>query len=65
MKRIAPVLALAALPSFLWVSPAGAQALFPAVVLSLATNSRGNLRNDFVANAPDQWYVNGWKWTTY
>jgi hypothetical protein len=29
------------------------------------TNSQGNLRIDFVAKAPDQWYVNNWEWTTY
>ena len=27
--------------------------------------SQGSLRVDFVAKAPDQWYVNNWEWTTY
>jgi hypothetical protein len=40
MKRIALVLAAATLPSFLWVSPAGAQALHPVAVLSLAQAER-------------------------
>jgi len=40
MKRIALVLALVALPSFLWVSPAGAQALQPVAVVSLAQAER-------------------------
>ena len=116
MKRIALALALAALPSILWVSPAGAQAAHPAAILSLAQTERvavdlkqgmsaegvekllgqprrtalktaagfsspasqgtlqwtyswpgsqGNLRIDFVAKAPEQWYVNNWEWTTY
>jgi hypothetical protein len=25
----------------------------------------GNLRIEFVAKTPDQWYVNGWEWGTY
>lgn len=116
MKRIAMVLALATLPSFLWISPAGAGPLPPAAALTLAqtervavdlrqgmsaedvqkllgqprrtalkntsgssnassqgslqwtyswAGSQGNLRIDFVAKAPDQWYVNNWEWTTY
>ena len=125
MKRIALVLWLAMLPSFLWFSPAGAQALHPVAVLSLAQAERvavdlkqgmsaeevekllgrpqrtalkgnsglpnaasqgtlqwtyswtgspapgnlspapGNLRIDFAAKTPDQWYVNGWEWSTY
>jgi hypothetical protein len=39
MKRIALVLALAILPSFLWLAPAGAQSLHPAL-LSLAQAER-------------------------
>jgi hypothetical protein len=116
MKRIALIVALAMLPSFLWISPAGAQALASAAVPSLAqtervavdlrqgmsaeevqkllgqprrtalrttgglsntapqgtlqwtyswTGSQGNLRIDFVAKAPDQWFVNNWEWTAY
>ena len=116
MKRIALVFALAALPSFVWMSPAAAQAVHPASDLTLAQTERvavdlkqgmsaedvrkllgqprrtalksaggvsntvsqgtlqwtyswigsqGNLRIDFVAKAPDQWYVNNWEWTTY
>jgi hypothetical protein len=40
MKRITFVLWLAMLPSFLWFSPAGAQALHPVAVLSLAQAER-------------------------
>jgi hypothetical protein len=40
MKRIALVLALVLLPSFIWVSPAGAQASHPAAVLTLAQAER-------------------------
>jgi hypothetical protein len=29
------------------------------------TGSRGKLNIDFVAKAPDQWYVNNWEWTIY
>ena len=29
------------------------------------TDSHGNLRIDFVAKAPDQWYVDNWEWTAY
>ena len=125
MKRITLVLSLAMLPSFLWFSPAGAQALHPLAALSLAQAERvavdlkqgmsaeevekllgrpqrtalkgnsglpnaasqgtlqwnyswtgspaagnlspaaGNLRIDFVAKTPDQWYVNGWEWGSY
>ena len=114
MKPIALVLALSLLPSFLWVSPAGAQALHPTAALNLAqaervavdlkqgmsaeevqnllgkphrtalknnggsqntqgtlqwtyswAGSQGNLRIDFVAKTPDQWYVNSWEWATY
>lgn len=36
MKRIALMLALATLPSLVWISPAGAQASRPVAVLSLA-----------------------------
>ena len=25
----------------------------------------GNLLVEFVAKTPDQWYVNGWEWSTY
>jgi hypothetical protein len=40
MKRIALLVALALLPSFLWVSPAGAQAFHPAAALTLAQAER-------------------------
>jgi hypothetical protein len=116
MKRIALVLALAALPSLLWISTAYAQSVRAAAALSLTqtervavdlkqgmsaeevqkllgqprrttlksagsypgmasqgtlqwtyswTGSQGNLRIDFAAKAPDQWYINSWEWTTY
>jgi len=116
MKRIALVLALAALPSLLWISTAYAQSVQAAGALSLTqtervavdlkqgmsaeevqkllgqprrttlksagsypgtasqgtlqwtyswTGSQGNLRIDFAAKAPDQWYINSWEWTTY
>jgi hypothetical protein len=117
MKPNALILSLALLPSLLWFSSAGAQALRPVAVLSLAqaervavdlkqgmtaedvqqllgkpqrtalkgsggfpnTPSQGilqwtyswtgstpaNLRIEFVAKTPDQWYVNGWEWGTY
>jgi hypothetical protein len=117
MKRTALLLALATLPTFLWVSPSNAQAPHPAAVLTLAqveqvavdlrqgmsaeevhkllgqprrtalksdggalsnapslgtlqwtyswSASQGNLRIDFVAKAPDQWYVRNWEWANY
>jgi hypothetical protein len=115
MKRIALVVALATLPSFLWASSTDAQALQPASVLTLTqtervavdlrqgmsaedvqkllgqprrtalkndgrspnlsqgtlqwtyswAGSQGNLRVDFAAKTPDQWYVTGWDWATY
>jgi hypothetical protein len=118
MKRQAFVLALALLPSFLWVSPAGAQSFHPAGVLSLSqaervavdlkqgmsaedvqkllgkpqrtalkndgaypntlsqgtlqwtyswtsSSAQGNLRIEYAAKTPDQWYVNSWQWATY
>jgi len=120
MKRIALVLALGALSSFLWASPAGAQTLHPAAALSLAqaervavdlkqgmsaedvekllgkpqrtalkndggssntlsqgtlkwtyswatttSSTQGNLRIEFAAKTPDQWYVNAWEWGAY
>src|SRR5579864_4573581 len=40
MKRIGLVLALATLPSFLWISLAGAQPLQPAAALTLAQTER-------------------------
>lgn len=27
--------------------------------------SQGNLRIDFIAKAPDQWYVRNWEWAAY
>ena len=118
MKRIVLVLALALLPSLLWVSPASAQAFHPAAALSLAqaervavdlkqgmsaeevqkllgkpqrtslkndggfpntpsqgtlqwtyswtsSSAQGNLRIEFAAKTPDQWYVSSWDWATY
>lgn len=29
------------------------------------SSAPGNLRIEFVAKTPDQWYVNGWDWGTY
>jgi hypothetical protein len=29
------------------------------------SSAPGNLRIEFVAKTPDQWYVNGWEWGTY
>ena len=28
------------------------------------SSAAGNLRIEFVAKTPDQWYVNGWEWGT-
>jgi hypothetical protein len=29
------------------------------------SSAPGNLHIEFVAKTPDQWYVNGWEWSTY
>ena len=29
------------------------------------SSTPGNLRIEFTAKTPDQWYVNGWEWGTY
>jgi hypothetical protein len=30
-----------------------------------SSSSPSNLQIDFVAKAPEQWYVNSWEWGTY